>query len=201
MALQIKPIVRKAITLRIKGTSPLVMHKWSEKAKGMMRDKQAGKKTKNRDARNPEQECIDATYMTHDGKFAIPGMALKRAFISAAHKDIGIEKTLVRKALFIQIEDPDGLIPIDTAPPVMREDMMRVGQGIADLRYRPEFKRWSSIFTIEFDAELLTENDVIALVNRSGFGVGILEGRPEVGRDFGRFEIDQSYKVKVVQLS
>lgn len=197
MALQIKPIVRKAITLRIQGTSPLVMHQWSEKAKRMIREKHAGKKSKNRDIRDPEQECLDATYVTEDGKFAIPGMALKRAFISAAHKDIGIEKTLVRKALFVRIEDPDGLIPIEAKAPIMREDVMRVGMGSTDLRYRPEFKEWGAVMTIEFDAELLTENDVIALVNRAGFGVGILEGRPEVGRDFGRFEIDMKFKTKV----
>jgi len=176
------------------------MHQWSEKAKRMIREKHAGKKSKNRDIRDPEQECSDATYVTKDGKFAIPGMALKRAFISAAHKDIGIEKTLVRKALFVRIEDEDGLIPIEAKDPVMREDVMRVGMGSTDLRYRPEFKKWGAVMTIEFDAELLTENDVIALVNRAGFGVGILEGRPEVGRDFGRFEIDTKFKTKVESL-
>ena len=34
------------------------------------------------------------------------------------------------------------LIPIYGDDPAMREDMVRVGMGTADLRYRGEFKKW-----------------------------------------------------------
>lgn len=198
---KIPPISRKRITLRILGVSPIQMHKWSEKAIRMMQEKHAGKKTKNRDVRDPEQECRDATYMIGD-KYAIPGMAIKRALITAAHKDLGIEKTLVRKAVFIEIKDADGLIPLDKhSKPWMRTDVMRVGMGSTDLRYRPQFDDWSVICTFEIDAQLLTETDLITLIDRAGFGVGILEGRPEVGRDYGRFRVDPDYKMKIETIS
>lgn len=197
MAINIKPIQQKRMTVRIVGTSPMQQHQWDEKAKRMMREKQAGKKSKEREVRDPQAEFEAATYRTAKGKYGFPGMALKRAIIAAAHKDLGIEKTMVRKALFLHIDDPGGIIEMDCKPPRMREDMMRVGMGSVDLRYRPEFEQWAATVDIEFDCELLTEQDVITLIDRAGFGVGIGEGRPEVGRDFGRFKVDTDFGVKV----
>lgn len=198
----LKQIEQMRITLRIVGTSPLVAHKWSEKAIRMMQEKHAGKKTKEREKRDPHEEYEAAMYKTADGKHAIPGMALKRALISAAHKDIGIEKTLVRKAVFIPIKDANGYIPMDKhSKPYMRTDMMRVGIGSTDLRYRPQYDEWSVIVAFEIDSSLLTPNDLINLINRAGFGIGILEGRPEVGRDFGRFKVDEKYGVVQTKLN
>lgn len=197
MALSIKPIQQKRMTVRIVSTSPMQQHQWDEKAKRMMREKQAGKKSKEREIRDPQAEFEAATYRTAKGKYGFPGMALKRAIIAAAHKDLGIEKTLVRKALFLHIADPGGIIEMECKPPRMREDMMRVGMGSVDLRYRPEFEEWAATVEIEYDSELLTDQDVITLIDRAGFGVGIGEGRPEVGRDFGRFKVDTDFGVKV----
>jgi len=38
--ISLKPIARAKMTFGIRGTAPLIMHQWSEKAKAMMRDKQ-----------------------------------------------------------------------------------------------------------------------------------------------------------------
>ena len=91
MAVNLKEVKQKTLTFTIKSLSPMIQHKWSEKAKQMMRDKHAGKKTKTRDVRDPHQEFIDATYFTEDGEYGFPAGALKASFITAAHKDIGIE--------------------------------------------------------------------------------------------------------------
>jgi hypothetical protein len=192
----LKPISKRKMTFGIRGTSPLIMHQWSEKAKREMRDKQQeGKKTKTREKRVPFDEAKAATYTTKGGEIGIPGMAFKSALVSAAHKDIGIEKTLVRKALFLVTNDPNKVLPIEGSEPTVREDMVRVGMGSADLRYRPEFTEWSCKITLEVDSELLQRDDVLALVDRAGFGVGICEWRPEKGGEFGRFEIDPTVPV------
>lgn len=192
----LKPIKRATIKFRIKGTSPLIMHKWSEKAKIQMREKQqAGKKTKSRDLREPEKEAKEATYTTADGSIGIPGMAFKSALVTAAHKDIGVEKTMVRKAIFLVCDDPEKVLPIECEPPFVLESMVRVGMGSADLRYRPQFNQWSCDIALEVDSELLQQGDVLALVSRAGFGVGICEWRPEKGGEFGRFDIDESSPV------
>lgn len=186
---KLKPINTRQMRCVIKGTSPLIQHKWSEKALIMMREKGSGKKTKDREARNPEAESEAATYRDSSGNYAIPVLALKSAIISAAHKDIGIEKTLVRKALFIK-SNPDMMLPMQCSEPVTREDSVRVGQGSADLRYRPQFDDWSVEFTVEIDADLLQPSDVVNLIDRAGFGVGIGEWRPEKGGEYGRFQVE-----------
>ena len=159
---------------------------------------QEGKKTRSRDKRVPEQEFEEATYRTAKGECGIPLLAIKSAIIGAAHKDIGIEKTLVKKALFIPSDDPLGVLPIKYKHRVMREDPVRVGQGSADLRYRPEFsKGWTCEITAEVDTELLQVDDLINLVDRAGFGVGIGEWRPEKEGEFGRFRVDSRFSVKI----
>ena len=195
-AITLKPIKKRRMTFGIRGTSPLLMHKWSEKGKRAMRDKQQeGKKTKTREKRIPDDEATAATYTTKDGEIGIPGMAFKSSLITAAHKDIGIEKTLVRKALFLVTDDPGRVLPIGGSQPVLKEDMVRVGMGSADLRYRPEFIGWTCAITLEVDAELLQCDDILALVDRAGFGVGICDWRPEKGGECGRYEIDPDVPV------
>lgn len=192
-------VMRSEITFRILGVTPLIQHKWSEKAKEMIRQKQAGKKTKQRDAREPDAEFLAATHFTQDGEYGIPAMAIKNAIINAAHKDIGIEKTLVRKSIFMECRDENMCIPMKCSKPVMREDMVRIGNNQADLRYRPEFKDWEAEIRIVYDAGLLKPDDILNLVNRAGFGVGLCEWRPEKDGEYGRFKVDFDYNTKVTK--
>lgn len=186
----LKPIDKRTVLVHVVGTSSLITHKWSEKALITIRDKQKGRKAKTRETRDPEAEALAATYFTADGRPGVPVTAVKKAIITAAHKDIGIEKTLVRKSVFVVCGDPNGVLPIDfEGEPVIREDTVRVGNANADLRYRPEFRKWSLTFTAELDGALMQPDDFFNLINRAGFGVGICEWRPEKGGDNGRFEV------------
>lgn len=186
---RLKPINTARILVTIEGTSPLIQHKWSEKALEMMRLKKAGKKTKNRDACDPTAEADAATYRTTGGAFGVPVTAVKACVIGAAHKDIGIEKTLIKKSLFILCDDTNLVLPMTCSDPRIREDSVRVGMGSADLRYRPEFSKWEVPLEIEYNADNLTPEDIVNLMNLAGFGVGIGEWRPEKGGEFGRFQV------------
>lgn len=190
MAINLKPIQQRRMAFVIKGISPMIQHQWAEKALREMREKHAGKKTKTREARDPEAEAVAAAYRTKDGLYGIPAMAFKAAVIGAAHKDIGLEKTLLRKSFFLHTNGDEVLPFVDQDEPVMREDCVRVGAGSTDLRYRPQFDRWRVRIEVDYDAEMLRVEDVVNLVNRAGYGVGIGEWRPEKGGEFGRFEID-----------
>jgi hypothetical protein len=82
--------------------------------------------------------------------------------------------------------------------PTMREDMVRVGMSQTDMRYRPQWDEWSIDVEFEVDTELLRPDDVLTLVDRAGFGVGICEWRPEKGGEFGRFCVDNTKPVEVI---
>ena len=62
--IEIKPIDIQTVTVRIKGTSPLIMHKWSEKAKREMLEKQmATTKVKSKhEPKNPVADFIASAY-------------------------------------------------------------------------------------------------------------------------------------------
>ncbi len=197
---ELKPQKIVHMSFWIVGTSPLIQHAWDEKAKTMMREKHAGKKTKTREKRDSQAEAMAATYRTKKGEYGIPGMGLKRSLITAAHKDLGIEKTLVRKAIFLVTDDPDKILPMECSDPEIREDMVRVGQSSADMRYRPMFDPWSAHISLEVDGDLLTSSDVVTLVDRAGFGVGLCEWRPEKNGEFGRFKIDTTRPLVVEEV-
>ncbi len=196
--MELKNVSTKVVKIRLESVTPMLQHKWSHKALQMIKDKKLGIKTKNRDICDPHQEFIDSTYFMPDGRYAIPAMSIKSAIVGAAHKDIGIEKTLIRKALFMVCDPISMLVPIECDPPEMDERIVRVGMDAADMRWRPLFKSWKCDVTFELDSDLLTPEALVNLLNRAGFGVGIGEMRPEKGGEYGRFRVDPNTPIQIL---
>ena len=197
----VKPPQVVRLQVRIVGISPYISHAWDEKQKRAIREKHAGKLTKDRDPRDPQSEGERAAYRTADGKYGIPALAIKSAILQAAHKDLGIPRTLVSKAVFIHCDDPDKILPLRLeAEPQIQEDVVRLSNTSTDLRYRPYYYQWAVDLTFDMDVELLQVNDLLNLISRAGFGVGVGEWRPEKGGEYGRFEIDRTVEVKVREL-
>ena len=71
----------------------------------------------------------------------------------------------------------------------MREDMVRVGMGTVDIRFRPEFRQWGMSVLIQFNARAISQEQVVNLLNLGGFSVGVGEWRPEKDGDKGRFSV------------
>ena len=89
---------------------------------------------------------------------------------------------------------------LDTLDPIMREDVVRVGMGSTDLRYRPEFKTWAIELTIQYDGEALTPENILNIFQRAGFGVGLGEWRPEKAGEYGRFAIDTDFPIETSEV-
>lgn len=160
----------------------------------------AERKKQPKDKRNPQELAHDACYRTDEGDYGIPLTAFKKSLISAAHKDFGLEKTLLRKSFFIPSTDSNRIVPMFCDDYTIREDIVRVGQGKTDIRYRPEFKEWSAKITAEIDPGLLQFKDIANLINRAGFSIGIGEWRPEKDGEYGRFELDPSSPIEEVSI-
>lgn len=200
MAIEIKPISYQKLSFGIAGISSLVMHQWDDKAKRVLRERQGGRKTKDREKRDPQAEADAATYKCKDGTPGIPAIAFKSSLISAAHKDLGIEKTLVRKAVFTGLADPQQVLPITFSRVEVREDLVRVGAGQPDLRYRPYFFDWKCSLVLQFEPSMIRVEDLATLIERAGLTVGIGEWRPEKGGEYGRFKIDEDTAFSVVEI-
>lgn len=185
------------ITLRGRNGSPLVIHAFAEKAKQEIRDKQQKKAKKVKEERRPAEECEAAKYIDPQGFECAPITALKKAIISAATAFEDLTKVGLRQAVFvdsvanpgsplIRIENHDG----SPARGVMREDAVTIGINTRGLTYRPEYKEWQLRVRIEFNSRIVSKEQLLALVDQAGWGVGICEGRPERSSalGWGRFQ-------------
>lgn len=173
----------ETINLMLVGDSPLIVHAWSEKAKKQMLDKQMKRATKGRDAKDPEADYQGCFYRFDDGAYGFPAIGVKAAMVSAA-RYVELKMTVLRGAFHIDAE----LVPI-IGDPRPREDMVRVGMGTADIRYRPEFVDWKMPVTIKYNTAAISAEQVANLLNTAGFGVGIGEWRPERNGSYGRFHV------------
>jgi hypothetical protein len=206
--LEIRPIEIQKVNIRIVGDTPLIMHAWSEKAKRMMLDAQMGlAKGKKEEPKNPVEDFIRSTYSLTDmpeemteeafseaisngARFGFPVTAFKQAAISAAYRmGWAKDKVSLRGAFFID-SDENGLIEIHSDEPKMREDMVKVGMGTADIRYRGEFANWYADMTISYNmnGNYSLEN-IMNIINAGGYICGVGEWRPEKDGQYGQFHV------------
>jgi hypothetical protein len=192
----IQGIQRIRLHLRGMDGSPLVVHAFAEKAKNEIRQRQQKRARKAKEQRDPSSESDAAKYVNAHGDECVPVTAIKKAIISAASAFDDITKVGLRQALFVQpaLYPSDSLVPImrndgSSAVGTMREDAVTIGQGTRGLAYRPEYPEWNLLVDVEFNPRLVSEEQLLALVDQAGWGVGICEGRPEKSSalSWGRF--------------
>lgn len=185
----LEPLKKETLRVQIKGASPLIVHAWSEKARKMMLDKQMGLPTPKKAVKDPIADYEASMYRLPDGSHGFPATAFKAAIVGAARKFDGITMTALRGALFLLGDGPDQLVRI-SGEPTMREDMVRVGMGTADIRHRAMYADWSAVLVVRYFPSMLTDEAILALVDAAGAG-GIGEWRPEKSDTgmFGTFEV------------
>ncbi len=81
--IQISKIGAETLLVPVVGTTPLVVHRFSEKAKRQMLDNMTGKKTP-KQHKDPKAEYEAAFYRLSDGSYGFPAIAFKLATVGAA---------------------------------------------------------------------------------------------------------------------
>lgn len=181
----------KTYVIGIVGDSPLIVHAWSQKAILEIEGKQQGKAKGKKEPRNPEQEYEAAFHRLPGGAPGFPTIAFKAAAVSAARQVDGLKMTFLRGAFHVVGE----LVEIQGMPE-MRTDMVRIGMGTADVRYRPEFKEWSTQLKVRLNSRSLTLEQLLHLFNQAGFSVGVGEWRPERNGSYGMFHVETFAEVR-----
>lgn len=201
VAIELPALKIGLMEVTVVGDSPLIVHAWSQKAKREMLDKQMKRAKGAKEAKDPAADFDASMYRLADGGYGFPSVAFKNAAVTAATSIAGITKIAARQAFHILGEDADiegafdgaksrvNLIRIDGSAPAMREDMVRVGMGTADLRYRPEFTSWRARLLVRYNAGVLSEAQILNLLNTAGFAVGVGEWRPEKDGQYGMFHV------------
>lgn len=212
----INPIEIKRTKIRIVGDTPLLVHNWTKKAKQEMLDNMTGqKKGKKKAKKSPADEFVQSAYwltpcpeypdgaeesiildafeaaIQNGAAFGFPATAIKQATNASAYRLGWVKNQMgLRGAWFIEA-DENGLVEVHSDTPVMREDNVRVGNGGADLRYRPQFNNWYIDLDISYNASgEYSLSNIINCINAGGYVCGIGEWRPEKDGDFGRYHVE-----------
>lgn len=200
--IEIRRIERARLKIRVAGTAPLIVHRFDEKAKGMMLDAMQGRK-KAKEIRDPQADFERAMHRLDGDRYGFPATGFKAATVYAARyfgKSVSI--TLLKQALFVSGEGPDMLVPLETGEPKMREDIVRIGMGTTDLRYRPMFDPWGAVLDVTYLPSLLARDSVLALVEAGGMG-GVGEWRPSSKSSatgvYGTYSIDETFEVQEIK--
>lgn len=185
----------------IQGTTPLVLHKFSQKVQASIRATQeAGsqsRKGKTRQARDFDENYENARHKAVEGWDGIPSSAFRNALISAC-RTVGFKMTIAKMSLFVLADGFDesgtGLVRITKGEPRCDIRPGRNANGGIDLRARPMWQEgWEARLTLRWDSDQFSANDVINLLARAGQQVGVGEGRPDskmsAGCGWGEFQV------------
>ena len=216
--IEVKPIEIDTVQITIVEKTPLIVHAWDEKSKRMMLEKQMGKAKKGaKENKIPVNDFINSLYWLtekpKDGadneeakanynaainagaKFGFSLGGIKKSFAAGAFRT-GITKdkvsalgTMYLKAATEAGNNDYAEIIFDDL--VMREDMVRVGNGVADIRYRGEFRGWRIPLLLEYNKNgAYSIEQIISFINAGGFACGIGEWRPEKGGQMGMYYLE-----------
>lgn len=218
-SIEIKPMELQTVDITIVGTTPLIVHAWSEKAKRQMLEKQQKKASATKhEAKVPVNDFMAACYWLTEqpepgeddeqaeanyheaikagAKFGFPVTGVKQSIIMGAKRGgLDVVATELRGSFFLEGStdaSTTDLAEIVGDEPVMREDMVKVGgmSKTADIRYRPEFRNWEMPLRMTYNVNgKYSLEQLLNCVNVGGFVCGIGEWRPERDGQFGMYAL------------
>jgi hypothetical protein len=96
-----------------------------------------------------------------------------------------VTKVVLRGAVFVAGE----LLPLRFTTCQMRQDMVRVGMGTADVRHRAEYLGWEVDIVVKHIENVLTSSQVVNMLEIAGQAIGLCEWRPQKNGSHGMFTV------------
>lgn len=188
------------------GTTPLVVHRFSAKAKAEMIDKMINPpKRGTRVQRKPldqEAQYNQARYVSKQGWDGFNAAAVRNALISACRLG-NMKMTIAKLSVFVIADGVDRDEPQYNLVKIIgtRKRLDAVGRldnGSPNPVSRPMYSPWRCILRIAFDSDQLSVHDVANLLLRVGRQIGLCEGRYDsknsAGQGWGCFELGKKPK-------
>jgi len=191
--IDIAAITMARIPVHILGTQPLLMHRFSAKARRELLfpsgRKNAAEKAENL-KHDPLNEYREAVYANRDTTrptaIHLPAGMFSKALASAALDIPGASKAQILRLASVTSTQIDLF-----GTPRMSMEMVRSSDmaKTPDVRTRPIFPEWACKIEIEYVATLLKEGQIMNLLAAAGMIVGIGDWRPQKGGSHGKFKI------------
>jgi hypothetical protein len=181
-----------SLTVHVLGTSPLIFHRMSEKAKRELllpRGRKTAADKASQLKHEPIQEYRASVYRyaddTHPTRLRFPAAAFKSAMATAALDLPGAKRSEIGRLTWVEGADVDIYgVPQLYMSVVRSSDIART----PDVRTRAIVARWACKVRVNFVAPKLTAQGVANLLSAAGVTVGIGDFRQEKGKgNFGQF--------------
>jgi hypothetical protein len=194
----VPPLNFMTIELKIIGVTSLICNRFQKKMMDKLPDAEtpkpdsplAGKPKRQkrgtkRPVRNLEDDFLASLYPLHDGGYGFPAIAFKRAIVGAC-RQTDLDMKTANRIIFVH-STHDVIIDGFTThciringKPRPRKDIGRNSGMTRSPRtcFRGEFMPWSATLRIEFNANMLDEEDVFNLLQYGGKCEGVGEQRP-----------------------
>lgn len=199
----IPPLDIRTMEIKLVGDSPVIFHRWSEKARNEMLGKQMKAAKQAKEAKDPWRDFCETMYWlspkpdkpteedVRNATFGAPVVWFKSAAVDACSHVSGVTKVQARGAFHLNGE----FVEMHGDGPYMREDMVRIAMGTADIRHRGEFRDWHVVVSVRFNASVLSAEQIVNLFNVAGFATGVGEYRPSRDGSYGMFHVATSKEV------
>jgi len=180
------------VTVSIKGLSPLLQHRFSDKAQD-----DSATRTQLVTHGTPREQAEEVVYRDSGRNCYFPGQAIGRLLREAggSHKLKGSRKAVkwVVPAAVIVLDDAVSILdakgkPVDDFEVDSRPVTIPATKGRI-MRHRPRWDEWQAKFSMEIDETVLPVNLVQQLLEEGGRRIGVGDFRPEKGGPFGRFAV------------
>ena len=168
----------EAVEVSIQGISPLLMHSFPIVPIEKLEKKSA------------DEQAVLALYRDESGEPYVPAIAVQRSLVDAALYSVGKGRASLQKPVaacaLVSPErlplEPNTWI-VDARPVVIPSTQGRI------VRYRPRFDKWSTRFLLEWDLNLVSEEQLRKVVDDAGHRIGLMDFRPARKGMFGRFHV------------
>ena len=188
----IEAIKTRRIIIKVVGTSPLIMHRFSFKARQELLFPSPKKNASERAGtlkHNVVEEYRECFYRNRNPKsaalFHLPNGTVHGALASAALDIPGATKASIER-----LTQVIGNVELFGVPKLFMAMVRSSDMGrTPDVRTRPIFERWACTVEIEYKTDPLTDNQILNLLSAAGFLVGIGDWRRQKGGEYGAFRV------------
>jgi len=177
------------IRVGIKGTTPLLVDRFPESVREQILEKQRGLTKGKKQLRDLDLEFNNALHKIDKNTFGFPAQGFKSAMIESTSfvgsKDFS--KKLLKGIQIINSEGND-LIPITYNK---LNKLTHYPKG-GNTKISPMFEGWSCELVIQYDANNISPQDIVNLLNYAGFyyGIGMWSPRAKCGGKYGMYEVN-----------
>lgn len=204
--IQILKIREDELTLTVKGKTPLIINRMSEKARHELLMPKGRKTAADKAAslkHYPLEEFRASPYIMPGGNDAPTHLALTAVTFKAAMGTAALDLPGARKAEIGRLVFVVGdYIPIYGEPMVLMSVVRSADMNhTPDIRTRCIIPKWTADITITYNAIKLRETAIANLVAAAGITAGVGDWRPEKGKGaYGKFEVVDRDDLEVQQM-